>query len=73
VTRILRGIGSRTLDCGCLVGLYELYDGRTVAIIDARGHGCSTPEHEPHTELQDLPDPRPADGDRSGGRPNRES
>jgi hypothetical protein len=43
--RILRGIGSRTLPCGCLVGLYETYDRQTVAIIDARCSTCADPNH----------------------------
>ena len=43
--RILRGVGSRTLQCGCLVGLYETYDQRTVAVIDARGSSCVDAAH----------------------------
>jgi hypothetical protein len=38
--RILRGLGSRALPCGCLVGFYETYARATVAIVDARGTGC---------------------------------
>jgi hypothetical protein len=43
--RILRGVGSRMLPCGCLVGLYEAYDMKTVALIDARGSGCLDTTH----------------------------
>lgn len=43
--RILRGVGSQALPCGCLVGLYETYDGRTIALIDARNPACINPEH----------------------------
>lgn len=43
--RILRGVGSRTLPCGCLVGLYETYDRQTVALIDARGSACLDRAH----------------------------
>jgi hypothetical protein len=43
--RILRGIGSRTLPCGCLVGLYETYDRQTVAIIDAHCSTCADTKH----------------------------
>lgn len=43
--RILRGIGSRTLPCGCLVGLYETYDRQIVAIIDARCSSCADTKH----------------------------
>ena len=43
--RILRGLGSRTLPCGCLVGLYETYATRTVAVIDAKGGYCTVNTH----------------------------
>jgi len=45
--RILRGLGSRTLGCGCLVGIYETYDGDVVTIVDERGASCYNPRHEP--------------------------
>ena len=43
--RILRGLGGRILECGCLVGFYETYSGRTVAILDARDSNCSDATH----------------------------
>ena len=43
--RILRGLGSRALPCGCLIGLYETYANETVAIVDARGVDCGDPLH----------------------------
>jgi hypothetical protein len=43
--RILRGVGSRALPCGCLVGLYETYASDTVAIVDAKGSGCAEQAH----------------------------
>jgi hypothetical protein len=43
---ILRGLGSQTLSCGCLVGLYETYSAQTVAIVDARGSECREPGHK---------------------------
>jgi len=43
--RILRGVGSRMLPCGCLVGLYEAYNTKTVALIDARGSACPDAGH----------------------------
>lgn len=43
--RILRGLASRTLSCGCIVGLYECYDGRVVTIVDYRASACSQPAH----------------------------
>jgi hypothetical protein len=43
--RILRGLSSRFLSCGCLAGIYETYDGGVVAIIDARSKSCADPAH----------------------------
>jgi hypothetical protein len=44
--KILRGLGSRALACGCLVGLYETYASETIAIVDARGPACKEPTHQ---------------------------
>ena len=43
--RILRGLSSRHLPCGCLAGVYETYDAEIVAIVDARGAHCTDPAH----------------------------
>jgi hypothetical protein len=43
--RILRGVSSRLLGCGCLAGVYETYSGEIVTIIDARGESCADPAH----------------------------
>jgi hypothetical protein len=43
--RILRGLGSRALPCGCLVGVYETYATQTIAIIDAKGSYCTHKTH----------------------------
>lgn len=43
--RLLRGLGSRLLPCGCLAGIYETYADTTVTIIDARGEHCDNVEH----------------------------
>ena len=43
--RILRGLGSQALPCGCLVGVYETYASRTVAVIDAKGARCAVLAH----------------------------
>jgi hypothetical protein len=58
--RFLRGLTGRVLPCGCLVGVYETYEGRVVATIDARGPACFEPEHRLHAVVpladhQDLP------------------
>jgi hypothetical protein len=44
--RILQGMGSRLLPCGCLLGVYETYDGRTVAILDDRHRACCDASHQ---------------------------
>ena len=49
--RILRGLGSRALPCGCLVGLYETYANETVAIVDATGANCKDPLHRVDASL----------------------
>jgi hypothetical protein len=42
---ILRGLSSHLLQCGCLVGIYETYDGNVVTILDARGPQCAIGAH----------------------------
>jgi hypothetical protein len=58
--RILRGLGSQALPCGCLVGVYETYATQTVAVIDAKGTGCQDRTHRVNASV----DPRVAFGDR---------
>jgi hypothetical protein len=43
--RILRGLTSRLLPCGCLAGVYETYDGLVTTLLDERGATCSDPDH----------------------------
>lgn len=43
--RILRVVGSRTLPCGCLVGVYETYAGPCVELLDHLGEHCPVGEH----------------------------
>lgn len=43
--RILRGLSSKSLPCGCLAGVYETYDGLIVAIVDAKSTGCANRSH----------------------------
>ena len=52
--RILRGLGSRALPCGCLVGIYETYASETVAIVDAKGAACAEPGHRVDSNI-DVP------------------
>jgi hypothetical protein len=43
--RLLRGLGSQVLPCGCLEGIYETYNGPVVSIIDVRGGQCDDETH----------------------------
>jgi len=43
--RILRGLSSKSLPCGCLAGVYETYDGLVVAIVDAKSTQCPNLSH----------------------------
>jgi hypothetical protein len=45
--RILKGLSSRFLPCGCVAGVYETYDGLIVAVIDASGSACDNDRHGP--------------------------
>jgi len=47
IMRILRGLSSRFLPCGCLAGVYETYDNDIVGVLDARGATCAHPAHQP--------------------------
>jgi hypothetical protein len=43
--RILKGLSSRLLACGCITGVYETYEGEIVTIIDAHGRSCPERAH----------------------------
>ena len=43
--RILKGLSSKFLACGCVAGVYETYDGLIIAVIDAPGSGCHNDRH----------------------------
>jgi hypothetical protein len=59
MARILRGLTSHVLACGCLVGVYETYDGRIVTVLDARGDACHDAAHAPG--IQGPPGASPSD------------
>lgn len=44
---ILRVLSGQHLPCGCLVGVYEQYDGTIVGILDARSAACAEARHSP--------------------------
>jgi hypothetical protein len=55
--RILRGLTSRLLSCGCIAGVYETYDGEIVALLDDRQATCNNALHQngnPVPELANL-------------------
>ncbi len=56
MNRILRGLSSRRLPCGCLLGIYETYDGRVVSILDMRDEQCREPRHQNGVEADEEPD-----------------
>lgn len=43
--RILRGLTSRLLQCGCIAGVYETYDGTVVTLLDDRNASCTDASH----------------------------
>lgn len=53
MNRILRGLSSRRLPCGCLLGIYETYDGRVVSILDTRDEQCREPRHQDGAEANE--------------------
>jgi hypothetical protein len=52
--RILRGVSSRFLPCGCLAGVYETYGGAIVTIVDSKSASCGDSAHE---EGKPVPEP----------------
>ena len=60
--RILRGLDSRALDCGCLVGVYETYGAKTIAVIDAKGSDCADDSHRVDSPIDIRQVQLPPDG-----------
>lgn len=58
--RILRGLSSESLPCGCVAGVYETYGGPIVTIIDAKGTWCSNSSHRDGKILAESVDTPPA-------------
>jgi hypothetical protein len=58
--RILRGLTSRLLPCGCIAGVYETYDGAVVTLLDERQATCQDPTHGDGNQIPDLPGAPPA-------------
>lgn len=49
--RILKGLTSRRLPCGCLVGIYETYQAEIVVVVDSRSESCDNHEHVPGRQV----------------------
>ena len=54
--RILRGLTSRVLPCGCVAGIYETYDGDVVTLLDERESTCQVSTHDNGNRIPDLAD-----------------
>jgi hypothetical protein len=52
--RILRGLKSSLLPCGCLAGVYETYDGAVVVLLDDRSPQCRFPSHVAGIEMPEF-------------------
>lgn len=71
--RILRGLSGKVVSCGCLVGVYETYDGQVVTILDATSASCTIPSHRDGNMIPNEPDSeKPSVGTRQAtARPSR--
>ena len=52
--RILRGLTSRLLPCGCIAGVYATYVGAVVTLLDDRNEQCADPAHVPGHQVPEL-------------------
>jgi hypothetical protein len=46
MARILRGLSSKLLRCGCLLGVYETYEGAIIGLVDVKAAGCAIVSHD---------------------------
>jgi hypothetical protein len=49
-------VAGKCLSCGCLVGVYETYQGAVVATIDAQGRSCQDSSHRLHASVPVTPE-----------------
>jgi hypothetical protein len=68
--RILRGLTSRLLPCGCVAGIYETYDGKVVTLLDERQSSCEDANHVNGQQIPELAGVAPSPSSRRGGRPH---
>jgi hypothetical protein len=51
--RVLKVLTSNKLPCGCLAGVYELYSGEVIGIVDAPDGACLA--HRIGQPLEEVP------------------
>jgi hypothetical protein len=49
--RILRGLSSKVLACGCLLGIYETYEGSVIGLVDLKSAKCADTTHDGGTVI----------------------
>ena len=59
--RILRGLTSRFLACGCTAGVYETYNGEIVTLLDERDASCQDRNHDAGNRIHTLEAERPSE------------
>jgi hypothetical protein len=65
--RILRGLTSRLLPCGCMAGIYETYDGKVVTLLDERQSSCEDANHVNGQQVPELAGAARSTASRRGG------
>ncbi len=69
MARILRGLSSKLLRCGCLLGVYETYEGAIIGLIDLKAAECTIVSHDGGNVLP-VPRIEEDDVDRQAGNEN---
>jgi len=69
--RILRGLTSRFLACGCTAGVYETYDGEIVTLLDERDASCQDRSHDAGNRIHNLDADRPSEVALHADRPQK--
>jgi len=45
-------VSTRTLECGCMTGVYETWSGGRTLIVDDRARDCGDPHHRRNAVLE---------------------
>jgi hypothetical protein len=54
--RVQRALRGDRLPCGCIVGVYELYSGLVLSVVDVSDAACRDAGHRPHSVLPGAED-----------------